>query len=161
MMRLAMAVMVAALLLGCNEPYRVGEYVWVEWDDRNYPAYIIEKKGKRRFRVHFEGYDSRWDDDVDLERIKGRIKGAVTHPPPPERVARAAGVVVTVTDGGKEAPPVSPYKVGDKVKVRWRGSVYAATILEVEATDRFRVHYDGHESAWDESVKIDRVVGRK
>ena len=144
---------------GCNEPYRVGEYVLVEWDGRNYPAYVIEKKGETRFRVHYDGYDPRWDEDVTLERIKGRIKGPVTPPPPPEKVARAAGI--THPAGSGSAPPVATFKVGDRVKVLWRGSIYAATIVGVVAPDRFQVHYDGHESAWDETVEIDRIVGTR
>src|SRR5690606_33016512 len=102
----------------CEESYRVGEYVWVEWEGRDYPAYIIEKKGATRFRVHFDGYESRWDEDVTLDRIKGRIKGPVSPPPPPEKVARAAGISPKASSS---AAPVSHYKVGDRVRVKWRG----------------------------------------
>jgi hypothetical protein len=154
-----LAAIVGVLIAACNEPYRVGEYVLVEWDGRNYPAYVIERKGETRFRVHYDGYDPRWDEDVTLERIKGRIKGPVTPPPPPEKVARAAGI--THPAGSGSAPPVATFKVGDRVKVLWRGSIYAATIVGVVSPDRFLVHYDGHESAWDETVEIDRIVGTR
>jgi hypothetical protein len=144
--------------VACTQPYRVGEYVWVEWEGRDYPAYIVERKGNTRFRVHYDGYDGRWDEDVTLERIKGRIEGPVTAPPPPDKVARAAGVPAK---GSSSAGPVATYKPGDRVRVTWRGSVYAATIVGVVAPDKFLVHYDGHESAWDETVHIDRILGTR
>jgi hypothetical protein len=156
---LALALWCGALSLsGCKKPYRVGEYVWVEWEEngKDYPAYITEQKGDSRFRVHFDGYDSRWDENVDLPRIKGRIEGPVVHPPPPEKVARALG---EGPQGSTSAVAVSSYRVGDRVRVRWRGSIYAAIIVTVVSSDQYRVHYEGHESAWDEVVSLDRLVG--
>jgi hypothetical protein len=55
----------------------------------------------------------------------------------------------------------SPYREGDRVRVTWRGSVYSATVTKVVAKDRFEVHYEGHEAAWDEVVTIDRIAGRR
>ncbi|MCK6533537.1 MAG: hypothetical protein L6Q84_11245 [Polyangiaceae bacterium] len=144
----------ALLLVACKEPYRVGEYVWVEWEGRDYPAYILEKKGNARFRVHFDGYDARWDEDVTLDRIKGRIDGPVAAPPAPEKVARASGVA---PKGSEPTPNASPYKPGDRVRVKWRGSKYVATIVGVSGPDRYLVHYEGYETAWDETVSADRI----
>lgn len=151
---------IALALPACKEPYRVGEHVWVEWDEREYPAYIIEKKSRTRLRVHYDGYDKRWDEDVTLDRIKGRIpEGAqITPPPPPPRVARSMGINPRASSS---AAPVMPYKVGDKVRVKWRGSVYAASVIAVQPPDKVRVHYDGHEAAWDEVVPLERVLGRR
>ena len=61
-------------LLGCRKPYRVGDHVLVEWEEgKTYPAYVLEVNGRSRYRVHFEGYDSRWDEDVGIEsRDKAR-----------------------------------------------------------------------------------------
>ncbi len=164
----AMAPVLAALPLvalpltagGCQKPYRVGEYVLVEWEEDQppYPAYIIEKKGKTRFRVHFDGYESRWDEDVNLDRIVGRVLGPATPPPPPPKVARAAGIPPSPSGS---AATKAPYRIGDRVRVSWRGSVYNASIVGVVASDRFLVHYDGHESAWDEVIHIDRIVSRR
>src|SRR3954465_4209286 len=90
-----------ALLLGllllvsaCKKPSRVGEHVLVEWEKEQppYPAYITERVGAARYRVYFDGYDSRWDEDVSLERLLGRVEGPVAVPPPPSKVALAAGV---------------------------------------------------------------------
>lgn len=158
MARLYACFLLCLALAGCKEPYRVGEYVWVEWEGKNYPAYIIEKKGETRFRVHYDGYESRWDEDVTLDRIKGRIEGPAVSPPPPEKVARAEGIAPRASGS---AAPVSQYKVGDRVRVKWRGSLYTATVLSVVAPDRYLVHYEGHESAWDEVVSIDRISGMR
>src|SRR5262245_37683241 len=154
--RVVVVALACALLFGsgCKDQYRVVEYVWVEWEGKNYPAYITEKKSSARYRVHFDGYDPRWDDDVTIDRIKGRISGPVSSPPPPEKVTRASGAPKA---SGTQAT-LGPFKAGDRVRVKWRGSMYPATIVAVVAQDRYLVHYDGYEAAWDETVSADRVV---
>ncbi len=154
-LRVLLLIALLPLVVACQEPYRVGEHVWVEWEGREYPAYLLEKRGRSRFRVHYDGYDSRWDEDVTLDRIKRRVKGPVTPPPPPDKVARASGV--TPKAAGSAGAP-SPYKPMDKLRVRWRGSVYSATVIAVVSSDKLLVHYDGHESAWDETIGVDRIV---
>jgi hypothetical protein len=151
---LCFALFIALTTSACKEPYRVGEYVWVQWDKHEYPAYIIKKKGPAKFRVHYDGYDPRWDEDVTLDRIKGRIKGPVTPPPPPEKVARLSGAGPKSSAG---PTGVSAFKPGDRVRVRWRGSRYMATVVAFVAPDRYLVHYDGYEAAWDETVSADRM----
>jgi hypothetical protein len=46
---------------------------------------------------------------------------------------------------------------GDRVRVRWRGSNYVATIVAVEGSGKFLVHYEGYGSEWDEVVPEDRI----
>lgn len=154
----ALGLMVA--LSGCRKHYRVGEHVLVIWEEDRppYPAYITEQKGKNRYRVHFEGYDSRWDDEVGIDRIVGRVEGPVSAPPPPRKVELA---LKENPQASESALPVAPYKTGDRVRVRWRGSMYPATVVRVVAPDRFLVHYEGYENAWDEVVDIERIGGRK
>src|SRR5512145_13513 len=149
--RLGLVALFAALGTGCQQPYRVGEYVLVQWeeDGPSYPAYVVEVKGRTRYRVHFDGYESRWDEDVGVERIVGRVRGPVAAPPPPPKVAAAAG---SPPQPSGSAATSAPYRAGDRVRVVWRGSPYPATILEVLATDRFLVHYEGYEAAWDEPI---------
>jgi hypothetical protein len=173
-LRLVGVVLTGAFVFACEPPYRVGEYVWVEWDDRVlYPAYVIELKGSR-LRVHYEGYDVRWDEDVLPERVKGRIVGPVTNPPPPPaRVTREAGALGRLVSAGGSASasasssgaPAAPlaalYKVGDRVRVRWRGSVYTAQVLELRGATQIKVRYEGHEAAWDEVIDLERVAGKK
>lgn len=147
---------------GCKKPYRIGDEVLVERKSADgkvdlYPAFIKEKKGKTKYRVHYQGWDSRFEEDVGIERIKGRVVGPLTPPPPPEDVRAAASAARPA--GSANAAPPAPYKVGDRVRVSWRGTKYPATIVGIVASDRVLVHYDGHESAWDETVTLegDRV----
>lgn len=155
----ATLVLAAALLsTACHDDYRIGEFVWVGWEGRDYPAYVIDHKIKTRYRVHYDGYDSRWDEDVTLDRIRGRIHGPVTPPPPPEKVARAMGLRPTPS-GSAGAP--SSYSVGDRIRVRWRGSAYAASIVAIDGPGKILVRYDGYGNEWDEVVTDERIVGKR
>jgi hypothetical protein len=148
----------ATAAAGCKKPYRVGERVLVEWEEgKLYPAYIIDMHSTTRYRVHFDGYDSRWDEDVGVDRIKGRAEGHVQPPPAPLKVARASGAPA----GSSSVSLGNPYQAGERIRVTWRGSVYAATVLEVVGKNQILVHYDGYESAWDEKVSLDRVINRR
>lgn len=151
------------LWCGCEQPYRIGEFVLVEWEHGQppYPAYIIAAKGTR-YRVHYDGYATQWDEDVTLDRVKGRVEGHVVRPPPPKKVQRAQDAASGAqAKGGTSALAAGQYQVGDRVKVRWRGTVYAATVLEVSGPDKYLIHYDGHESAWDEVVSSHRIVSTR
>lgn len=142
--------------LACSRPYQVGDHVLVEWGDEGhlYPAYIVRAKSRSAFRVHFEGYPARFDEDVGLPRIHGRAQSGAPHPPPPRHVR--------LLQGGDDPSPgekqLARYKVGDKVRVSWRGSVYRATVLAVKSPTEFEIHYEGYESAWDEVVPAARIV---
>jgi hypothetical protein len=152
-------VVLAPLLNACTRPYRVGDRVLVEWGEENlfYPAFIIEKRGKSQFRVHYEGYPSRWDETVALPRIKGMATGDITPPPPPKKVQVARG---DTSNGQNKNAPVSQFKEGDRVRVRFRESIYRANVMEVVSATSVKVHYEGHESAWDEVVPVSRIVDK-
>jgi hypothetical protein len=144
-------------LTACKKPYRVGEYVLVDWEEnRPFPAFITDKIGASRYRVHFDGFDC--DQDVSLERIKGRVEGPV---PPASPGKLPCAHAVPAESGCAPAVTPAPYKPGDHVRVTWRGSIYSATVLSVVTKDRFVVHYEGLETAWDESVTLDRIVARR
>ncbi len=155
----ARSLVLALVLAACKKPYRVGEHVLVEWEPgKLYPAHVLEVNGPARYRVHFDGYDSHWDEDVGIDRIRGRVQGAVTPPPPPAKVARALGAP---TGSATVAEGINPFREGDRVRVTWRGSVYGAIVLKAVGRDRVLVHYEGHENAWDEEVVLDRIVSRR
>jgi len=151
---------VSLLFAACKKPYRVGEHVLVEWEEgKFYPAHVIEAHGPARYRVHFDGYDTHWDEDVGVDRIRGRIQGDPAPPPaPPAKVSRTLGAP---TGSAGVAEGINPFREGDRVRVTWRGSVYAAIVLEPVGRDRVLVHYEGHENAWDEVVALDRIVSRR
>lgn len=151
---LAGAVLVGSLgLVGCRTNYRVGDYVLVNWCEGQYPAYIVAHRGRARYRVHFDGYDSRWDTEIAYQDVRQRLEEP-PRPPPPlcAKVALALGVLKPETNSA------SPYREGSRVKVTWRGSVYRATVVEVVSTERLKVHYDGTESFLDEVIDRSRVV---
>jgi hypothetical protein len=139
--------------LACRETLRIGDHVLVEYDGRACPGFVIDKKSETRFRIHFdfEGYD--WKDEVSADRVLGRVRETVQGCPLPERVRASLGLAANP----KTAARASLYKVGDRVRVRWRESVYPATITEVRATDTVVVHYLGHEDVWDEAIHVDRI----
>jgi hypothetical protein len=51
------------------------------------------------------------------------------------------------------------YGVGDHVLVDWEGNRYPALIIDVPSAAKFKVHYDGYDAAWDETVGKDRIKG--
>lgn len=56
------------------------------------------------------------------------------------------------------------YEVGALVEVEWSGTWYPATVLEVQAAapggPRYKIHYEGWGSAWDEVVPPARIRPR-
>ena len=51
------------------------------------------------------------------------------------------------------------YTVGDHVLVEWEGNVYPAMITEAAGPGKFKVHFDGYDPCWDESLAKDRLKG--
>ncbi len=52
------------------------------------------------------------------------------------------------------------YSKGQKVEVKWKGRWYPSTILKVKVKDgkcRYKIHYDGWSSSWDETVVPRRI----
>lgn len=140
----------------CNRPYRIGEHVWVDWDGGSYRAFVVERQGGARWRVQFEGCDAHWQRDVALDKIRGRLDEAEEGRAP---ATVACSPVGAAAKGSAVAGVATSYKPGDRIRVRWRGSVYTASVVNVERPDRFLVHYEGHEAAWDEVVPLERVEG--
>ena len=76
--------------------------------------------------------------------------------PTVEATATATDTSTTAAAGDK-----STYEVGDKITVRWQGSTYPCTVLAVMPNDKYKIHYTGWASSWDETVGLDRIVGAK
>lgn len=52
------------------------------------------------------------------------------------------------------------YKTGQKIKVKWHGQWFDASILEVGSgtqAGKYKIRYDGYNSSWDEYVGPDRM----
>jgi hypothetical protein len=138
---------------GCRENQRIGDHVLVAYSGLHCPGYVVDKKSDTRFRIHFtfEGYN--WEDDVAADHVLGRVEEPVADCPLPERVRATLGLVAPPQSAARS----SPYQVGDRVRVRWRGSIYPATITRVLAAESVVVHYQGHEDVWDETINVDRI----
>lgn len=143
-------------IAGCKDNYVIGDHVLVEWDGNDYPAVIISVEGPARFRVHYDGYDRIWDENVNQTRIKGRVKGPVIAPPPPEKVLKRGGAPASSHSAAVAAP--SRFREGTRVRVQWHGKPYSATIVQVLGGERYRVHYDGFGTEWDETIEASRIL---
>ncbi len=153
---LALVGVLALATPSCKDDYIVGDHVMVDWEGADYPAVILSVEGPARYRVHFDGYDSIWDENVNVTRIKGRVQGPVVAPPPPSKVLRrGGGPAASSSTGG--APPAR-YKLGARVRVEWHGKPYSASIVDVLPGERYRVHYDGFGPEWDETIDGARIV---
>jgi hypothetical protein len=112
-----------------------GDKADVLWQGSWYPATVLHGNGDRCF-IHYDGYESSWDEWVGPDRIKLKgAKRATTKAPP---------------------PPPGRYQEGDPVQVLWKGAWYDAHILKSKGAQSF-IHYDGYDNSWDEWVGPERI----
>lgn len=71
-----------------QEAFAVGDRVEVEWQGKWWPAEIIGASGGR-YRVHYTGWDSSWDEDVPPARIR-RPRAAATQTKTPASARASA-----------------------------------------------------------------------
>ena len=144
-------------LAQCARRNRIGEHVWVIQEGVPVRAFIVERTGDARVRVQFEGCDATWQREITTDRITGRVSDAEAARLP----ARPACAPTSAARKGDMVGLAVPVKVGDRIRVRWRGSTYNASVAGIVAPDRVLVHYEGFENAWDEVVPIDRIDGAR
>ncbi|HSO00250.1 MAG TPA: Tudor-knot domain-containing protein [Candidatus Nanopelagicales bacterium] len=136
------------LTLGaCKRQYAVGDKVLVEWEGNVYPAVILEAVSPTKYKVHFEGYDTVWDEVVVRDRIRGVVEGKIVNPEPPPKVRAKA----------LQAAQTNMYRVGDRVRVEFHGQMYPAVITAIVGQERYRIHYEGYGPEWDETVGLSRI----
>lgn len=162
--------------------YGVGAAVYVEWRGTWWDATVLEVVGPSHWKIHYDGWSSRWDEVVPAARIAPR---SAQRPGPRPRgggslavwlgvvlaVAlglafvgfqlqeRSGAVVVATTPPGAPIAGI-PLVAGTPVWVEWNGSWYAAVVLEGRPDGGTRVHYEGYSDAFDETVPPDRVRAR-
>ena len=143
-----------SLFLGCRRAHQVGDHVMVSWRGGDYPAVIVGVEGPSKFHVHYDGFSEDWDEVIPATRIRARLSASPSPAPgtaPPVRATKASA-------SGSAAPvPPSVYRLGDRVRVEWHGSIYSATIVNVLGDDRYRVHYEGYGNEWDEDIGLSRI----
>jgi RNA binding chromodomain-containing protein/agenet domain-containing protein len=49
-----------------------GDPVSVLWKGTWYPAHVLKVLGGDRYRIHYDGYDNSWDENVGPSRIRAR-----------------------------------------------------------------------------------------
>lgn len=155
--RILPALVVICVLTQCTRRNRIGEHIWVIYEGVPVRAFIVERTGDARARVQFEGCDSTWQREITSDRITGRVSDSEAMRLP----ARPACAPTSAIRKGDTAGLAAQYKVGDRIRVKWRGSTYSASVAGILATDRVLVHYEGFENAWDEIVPIDRIDGAR
>jgi hypothetical protein len=107
-----------------------------------------------RFRVHYDGYGEDWEEWVAAPRIQQRLPMSASATPTTALTKPAPRTSASATS---PTQPPSAYRVGDRVRVEWHGSIYPATVIAVLGGDRYRVHYDTYGQEWDESVGLNRI----
>jgi hypothetical protein len=148
---LCLLLALAALPSACKRPFGVGDHVLVDWEGQTYPAHIIQTEGPTKFRVHYDGYDSVWDENVPKDRLKGFVEGTPPQPEPPAKVRAKA----------LSAAQTNFYKIGDRVRVEWHGQAYPATVIGIVGQERYKIHYEGYGPEWDEIVGLPRIQPRQ
>jgi hypothetical protein len=146
----------ALTLPGCRRPYRVGDHVLVEWRGGFHPAVIMAVEGPR-FRVHYDGYSDDWEEWVTGVRIQNHLTASASPDLAPSSVRPLPRASASAAASAQ--PPIG-YKVGDRVRVEWHGTIYGATIVAVLGSDRYRVHYDTYGEEWDENIGLNRIQRR-
>jgi hypothetical protein len=144
---LALGFALSLPLSGCKRSYGVGDHVMVEWEKKVYPAVIIEAPKPTKYKVHYDGYDTVWDEEVSRDRIKGFVEGKVVPPEPPEKVRAKA----------LQAVQSNVFKIGDRVRVEWHGQMYPAEITGIVGQEKYRIWYLGYGHEWDEIVGLSRI----
>jgi hypothetical protein len=137
-------------LTACKPNYAVGDHVLVEWEGNVYPAVVVKVKGPGKYQIHYDGYEDTWDEEVPRARIKGLVEGDVVNPEPPAKVREKA----------LKAAQTNKFKIGDQVRVEWHGRLYNAQITAIVGREKYRIHYEGYGSEWDENVGLDRIQPR-
>lgn len=106
-----------------------GDSASVTWKGSEYPAKVLKvNKDQTRCYIKYDGYGDNWNEWVGEDRIK-------------------------ITATGAESPA---FNVGDPVQVKWKGSWYPASVLSIKS-GKYKIHYDGYGSNWDEWVGSDRI----
>jgi hypothetical protein len=143
----ALLALVLVTVVGCKRSYAVGDQVLVEWEGQDYPAKILKVEGSLKYRVHYDGYDDIWDEVVSRDRLHGQLEGPPPQPEPPAKVrARALAAAKT-----------NVYRIGDHVRVEWHGAIYPAMVTAIVGQERYRIHYEGYGTEWDEIVGLSRI----
>ncbi len=129
----------------CSLGQKVGDKVDVLWNGTYYKA-NVKKVADSKWFIHYDGYESSWDEWVGKDRIKvitktgGNNKGGKTD----------------VNSENNTGQNNSDWKVGDKLKVGWNNTWYPSTIIQV-GDGKYKIYYDNYSNSYDEWVTPARM----
>lgn len=157
--------------------HAAGQAVLVKWGVRWWKAKVVRVTGGDRWLIHYDGWASKWDEEVGPDRICAAPKGSKAGGGRTRAVVAAvaaacivagglAGFFLVTDEPSSVIGPVEPssvvntgvqLSVGDKVQVRWRDGWYIASVLRVEENGDVYVSFDGYGSEWNDTVTRDRI----
>jgi hypothetical protein len=102
-------------------------------------------------KADFEEYLRQYPQGSFAAIARNRLKALAVAP-----VAAAPQVAAA-----QPAKRASTFAVDDDVDVEWKGAWYPASVMEVKAQGKYKIHYQGYDSSWDETVGPSRIRARK
>lgn len=136
--------------------YKLNEVVDVLWNGAWYEGTIVAIAPNDKYRVHYSGYSSSWDEWVTLPRLRTKTgkglkgSGAAAKPTTAPTGGPAPSAALTA------APAAGAFAAGEAVNILWKGSWYPGKIIGVNGA-QYKVHYDGYSASWDEWVTAARL----
>lgn len=67
----------------------------------------------------------------------------------------------TPTPVAAAQPAKASFAVDDNVDVEWKGTWYPASVMELRPQGKYKIHYQGYDSSWDETVGPARIRARQ
>ena len=136
--------------------FSAGDAVDVQWKSSWWKGEVLEVKGTK-YRVHYVGWSSTWNEDVTPDRVRARTDAASVGS---EETAAVASAAPSATQAAPEPAPkavaATAWKAGSKVDVNWNGQWWQGQVLSVTG-NQYKVHYIGWASSWDEVVPASRL----
>ncbi len=138
--------------------FKLNEVVDVLWNGAWYEGTILALAPGDKYRVHYSGYSSSWDEWVTLPRLRTKsgkgLKGSGAVAAPKATTAPSGGPAPSAALTA--APAAGAYAVGEAVTILWKGSWYPGKIIAVNGA-QYKVHYDNYSASWDEWVTASRL----
>lgn len=135
--------------------FAVGDKIDVNWKGSWWKGEVLSVDGAK-YKIHYVGWSATWDESVTADRVRARTEEAKSGTEQPAIAAVPAPEATASAEATAKAATASPYKVGSKVDVNWKGSWYQGQVIGTPS-GQFRVHYIGFAASWDENVPASRL----
>ncbi|XP_077985599.1 uncharacterized protein LOC144440182 [Glandiceps talaboti] len=113
-----------------SKKYKNGDRVKICWAHTWYNGYVLEEGPHTSFKVHYDNWNSSYDESVDVSLCKWR--------------------------NGTKVDDAKKIKKGSELTVLWGGTWYNAVVLEI-CTAVCKVRYDQYGPSWDTWCTSDEV----